>query len=190
MTDPPDEAERIQASGRGDANERVAVVATLKPGSRERAGAILAQGAPYGIDRAGFRRHSVFLAEETVVFMFEGLGIERMDATSSTTPPAPAGSRMGTAPGRDSGACAGRVLLGGRFVRVTSASSSPRKVLRAVVAWLVGRCRARDLPRGKLLPLRSPARAEPITGRASCRSKGGRGRTDPRAVDRATSAAR
>ena len=75
MTDPPDEAQRIQASS-GDANERVAVVATLKPGSRERAGAILAQGAPYGIDRAGFRRHSVFLAEETVVFLFEGPGIE------------------------------------------------------------------------------------------------------------------
>ena len=78
MTDPPDEAGRIQASNKGDANERVAVVATLKPGSRERAGAILAQGAPYGIDRAGFRRHSVFLAEETVVFLFEGPGIERL----------------------------------------------------------------------------------------------------------------
>jgi hypothetical protein len=78
MTDPTDEAERIQASSRGDPNERVAVVATLKPGSRERAGAILAQGAPYGIDRAGFRRHSVFLAEETVVFLFEGPGIERL----------------------------------------------------------------------------------------------------------------
>ena len=78
MTDPGDEAECMQASSRGDANERVAVVATLKPGSRERAGAILAQGPPYGIDRAGFRRHSVFLAEETVVFMFEGPGIERL----------------------------------------------------------------------------------------------------------------
>jgi hypothetical protein len=78
MTDPRDEAERPQASSRGDANERVAVVATLKPGSRERAAAILAQGAPYGIDRAGFQRHSVFLAEETVVFLFEGPGIERL----------------------------------------------------------------------------------------------------------------
>ncbi len=78
MTDPPDEAERIQASGRGDANERVAVVATLKPRSRERAGAILGQGPPYGIDRAGFRRHSVFLAENAVVFLFEGPGVERL----------------------------------------------------------------------------------------------------------------
>ena len=31
--------------------------------------------------------------------------------------------RMGTTPGRDSGACAGRVLLAGRFVRVTSANA-------------------------------------------------------------------
>jgi hypothetical protein len=59
-----------------DVNERVAVVATLLPGSRERAAAILAKGAPYGLALAGFRRHSVFLAEETVVFVFEGPGIE------------------------------------------------------------------------------------------------------------------
>jgi hypothetical protein len=58
------------------ANERVAVVATLLPGSRERAAEIIAEGAPYGLALAGFRRHSVFLAELTVVFMFEGPGIE------------------------------------------------------------------------------------------------------------------
>jgi hypothetical protein len=60
----------------GDENERVAVVATLLPGARERAAEILAKGAPYGLALAGFRRHSVFLAEETVVFVFEGPGIE------------------------------------------------------------------------------------------------------------------
>ena len=59
-----------------EANERVAVVATLLPGSRERAAEILAKGAPYGLALAGFRRHSVYLAEETVVFVFEGRGIE------------------------------------------------------------------------------------------------------------------
>jgi hypothetical protein len=57
-------------------NERVAVLAKLLPGSRERAAEILAEGAPYGLALAGFRRHSVFLAEETVVFVFEGPGIE------------------------------------------------------------------------------------------------------------------
>ncbi len=60
----------------GDVNERVAVLAKLLPGSRERAAEILAKGAPYGLGLAGFRRHSVFLAEETVVFVFEGRGIE------------------------------------------------------------------------------------------------------------------
>jgi hypothetical protein len=59
-----------------DENERLAVIARLLPGSRERAAEILAKGAPYGLGLAGFRRHSVFLAEETVVFVFEGRGIE------------------------------------------------------------------------------------------------------------------
>lgn len=59
-----------------DVNERVAVVAKLLPGSRERAAQILAEGAPYGLALAGFRRHSVFLAEDAVVFVFEGPGIE------------------------------------------------------------------------------------------------------------------
>ena len=57
-------------------DERVAVVATLLPDSRERATEIIAKGAPYGLRLAGFRRHSVFLAEEAVVFVFEGQGIE------------------------------------------------------------------------------------------------------------------
>jgi hypothetical protein len=59
-----------------DVNERVAVVAKLLPGSRERAAQILAGGAPYGLALAGFRRHSVFLGEDAVVFVFEGPGIE------------------------------------------------------------------------------------------------------------------
>jgi hypothetical protein len=58
------------------ADERVAVIATLRPGSRERAAEIIAKGAPYGLRLAGFRRHSVFLAAETVVFVFEGPDIE------------------------------------------------------------------------------------------------------------------
>jgi len=57
-------------------SERVAVVAKLLPGSRERATQILAEGAPYGLELAGFRRHSIFLATETVIFVFEGPDIE------------------------------------------------------------------------------------------------------------------
>ena len=69
---------RQRTSGIADreANERVAVVATLRPGSRERAAQILAKGAPYGLALAGFRRHIVFLAGEAVVFVFEGAGVE------------------------------------------------------------------------------------------------------------------
>jgi hypothetical protein len=79
MTDPSDEAARARGPLSGaDGSERVAVVAKLLPGSRERAVEILASGAPYGLALAGFRRHSVFLAEETVVFVFEGPGIERL----------------------------------------------------------------------------------------------------------------
>jgi hypothetical protein len=53
----------------GDVNERVAVVAKLLPGSRERAAQFLGEGAPYWPALAGFRRHSVFLAEDAVVFV-------------------------------------------------------------------------------------------------------------------------
>jgi len=67
---------RLLGRKSGDETERVAVVATLVPGSRERAAEIIAKGAPYGLRLAGFRRHSVFLAEEAVVFVFEGQGIE------------------------------------------------------------------------------------------------------------------
>jgi hypothetical protein len=77
MTDRSDEVERVQVPlcGGGVA-ERVAVVAKLRPGSREQARQILAKGAPYDLGVAGFRRHSVFLAEEAAVFVFEGSGIE------------------------------------------------------------------------------------------------------------------
>jgi hypothetical protein len=60
----------------GDVDERIAVVARLRPGSRDRAAQILAEGAPYGLALAGFRWHSVFLAEEAVIFVFAGPGIE------------------------------------------------------------------------------------------------------------------
>ena len=77
MTDRSDEMEGVQVPPRGaEATERVAVVAKLRPGSRERASQILAKGAPYELGAAGFRQHSVFLAEEAMVFVFEGSGIE------------------------------------------------------------------------------------------------------------------
>jgi hypothetical protein len=62
----------------GNVTERVAVVAKLLPGSRERATQVLAEGAPYELGDTGFQRHSVFLGAETVIFVFEGSGIERL----------------------------------------------------------------------------------------------------------------
>ena len=76
MTDSSDEATRVHPTSGSDANERVAVVAKLLPGSREQATQILAEGAPYGLELAGFRRHSVFLTGEAVIFVFEGPRIE------------------------------------------------------------------------------------------------------------------
>jgi hypothetical protein len=91
MSDRSDEAEERVSLRSGDVPERLAVVARLRPGSAERARQILAEGAPYELGEAGFRRHSVFVAEETVVFVFEAPGIEGLvrelvdDPTTSTT---------------------------------------------------------------------------------------------------------
>ena len=76
MSDRSDEAEEQVSPRSGDVIERLAVVARLRPGSREGARQILAGGAPYGLREAGFGRHSVFLAEEVVVFVFEGQEVE------------------------------------------------------------------------------------------------------------------
>jgi hypothetical protein len=62
----------------GDVDERVAVVARLLPGSHDQAAEILARGAPYGLALAGFRWHSVFLADDAVIFAFAGPSIERL----------------------------------------------------------------------------------------------------------------
>jgi hypothetical protein len=79
MTDRRDEVEGVQLTPRSDdLPERVAVVARLRPDSRGRASEILAEGAPYELSETGFRRHSVFLSSETVVFVFEGSGIEAL----------------------------------------------------------------------------------------------------------------
>ena len=77
MPDSSNKVDGAQAPPRSaDGTERVAVFAKLRPSSRERASQILAKGAHYELGEAGFRRHSVFLAEEAVVFVFEGSGIE------------------------------------------------------------------------------------------------------------------
>jgi hypothetical protein len=87
MSDRSEEFEEQESPRSADVTERLAVVARLRPGSGERARQILAGGAPYGLDEAGFERHSVFLAEEAVVFVFEGSGVEGLVRDLVNDPP-------------------------------------------------------------------------------------------------------
>jgi hypothetical protein len=59
-------------------SERLAIVAKLRAGSRDQAKEILAAGPPYDLDDAAFRRHTIFLGEDTVVFVFEGPGVRAL----------------------------------------------------------------------------------------------------------------
>lgn len=52
--------------------ERLAVIAKLKPDSEERAAELIEQGPPFSPRESGFTRHSVYLAGDQVVFLFEG----------------------------------------------------------------------------------------------------------------------
>ena len=91
MTDRIDGGGEVVPPRDSDMTDRLVVIARLRPGSRERAIEILAEGAPYELGEAGFRRHSVFLAEEDVVFLFEGAGIEELvrDLVNDPTRSAP-----------------------------------------------------------------------------------------------------
>lgn len=52
--------------------ERIAVVANLRPGSAEEAERLIELGPPFDLLANGLERHSVFLAADTAVFVFEG----------------------------------------------------------------------------------------------------------------------
>jgi hypothetical protein len=56
--------------------KRIAIIARLLPGAHERAKAIVSEGPPFDLERWGFERHTVFLAENEVVFVFEGDEVE------------------------------------------------------------------------------------------------------------------
>jgi hypothetical protein len=56
--------------------DRLAVAAHLKPGSRRKAEALIAEGPPFELNGSGFRSHGVYLSDEEVVFVFEGPGAE------------------------------------------------------------------------------------------------------------------
>ena len=52
--------------------ERLAIIAKLRPGAESRAAELVEQGPPFSPGEIGFTRHSVFLAGDQVVFVFEG----------------------------------------------------------------------------------------------------------------------
>ena len=51
---------------------RIAVIATLRPGAAEQAAKLIELGPPFDPSEHGIDRHEVFLAADTVVFIFEG----------------------------------------------------------------------------------------------------------------------
>lgn len=56
--------------------EQIAIVAHLKPNAEQRARELIAQGAPFDPAESGLQRHAVYLAADTVVFVFEGHEVE------------------------------------------------------------------------------------------------------------------
>jgi hypothetical protein len=56
--------------------ERIAIVASLKPGAAGRARELVAAGPPFELRSSGIERHSVFVSAGEVVFVFEGHQVE------------------------------------------------------------------------------------------------------------------
>ena len=54
-------------------SERLALVVPLKPGARPKAESLLAKGPPFDPAGLGLDNHEVFLTEDEVVFVFEGM---------------------------------------------------------------------------------------------------------------------
>jgi hypothetical protein len=52
--------------------QRVAVIVKLKPGAGERAAELVEEGPPFDLHEFGFERHTVYLADDEAVFVFEG----------------------------------------------------------------------------------------------------------------------
>ncbi len=66
--------------------QRVAVIAKLKPDTGERAAELVEAGPPFDPQAAGFERHSVYLAGDQVVFVFEGGRLDHLVETVAHHP--------------------------------------------------------------------------------------------------------
>ena len=97
-------------------SERLAVVARLLPGSRERAQEIIAAGAPYELGETGFVRHQIFLGEETAACL-RGPGRRRPgEQADRRSRQLGLLQRVGPPARGDADACPGGVLLVERVV--------------------------------------------------------------------------
>jgi hypothetical protein len=54
-------------------SERLALVVPLKPGAQPEAAALLAKGPPFDPSGLGLENHDVFLTDDEVLFVFEGM---------------------------------------------------------------------------------------------------------------------
>jgi len=52
--------------------QRLAFIVKLKPNSEARAAQLIENGPPFSPKDAGFERHSVYLTDDQIVFVFEG----------------------------------------------------------------------------------------------------------------------
>jgi hypothetical protein len=57
---------------------RLAVIATLRPGTESRAEELVEKGPPFDPTGLGFERHSVYLAADYVLFVFEGGRLDQL----------------------------------------------------------------------------------------------------------------
>jgi hypothetical protein len=68
--------------------ERIAVIAQVRPGSEEQAKRLLAAGPPFDPASLGLISHDVYLGQGAVIFVFEGLEVERRVADLVNDPAA------------------------------------------------------------------------------------------------------
>lgn len=77
-------AERLAGlASRPERVERAALVVSLRPGSKEKAEALLKQGPPFDPADLGLQSHEVYVTDDEVVFIFEGVPsafVERLAA--------------------------------------------------------------------------------------------------------------
>lgn len=62
--------------------QRIAVVAKLKPDSLDRAKELIAQGPPFDPERIDLQRHTVYVSDDHVVFVFEGARVNELVRTA------------------------------------------------------------------------------------------------------------